>query len=691
MVGSAWSFDPDHHHGGNPVTRRTRALLVGAVAILCSSMPGISPLLHTLPAHAATGDPQQVSFTLEGCRNDGSITLPNGGGAFICPDSDYTTGNLGKGWNELDLVPHRITAKAGTSAPSSQTYIIGVAADNCIKAGSPTGYLCADGTGGNPGYDLMSAPVLNTGLSSASCTALTTSGQQTLVPGEGGTDVSIDQLLTITQAKSTTCVYDYYERLALGSHRFSGSSLHSDLLNQNFNSSGIGNKDVSIPVKEVSPQSINKDMSATQQADHTWSVVRSPTPAHLDFGDTCGVSGSLSKPVSVTISWTKGATTPTGDITVVTHVYATNPASRTVTVNVTDVIYSDTTVLDTSPSATVDVPANTSQLVLSHTADVPSGTTDLNDIATATYTDAVTGATIPGNTTATAGATVQVSSPGLNNTAVITDTENITGDGLTFSADSFSGATGSFGSYTAGTATTGPVTWTSDVQSDSGSMTINKTVYLDQPRVTSGTLSGTSVLTGSDGFSSDSAVDVKIVSSAQASIQLTKTISTPLSSGSQSFTFDFYDSSKNLIDTQSLTFNTGDASHKVSVGVSGIDTYTVHEEPAAGWGTQSDQSVAVTLGTCNAPVSFVNTPTAVYATHFTVSRQGNVLSFHWRTSPTRLVAGFAVYAGGHRLNRQVIAAGQKHSYTYRTQYTGHGPFTLRVVLTDGQRVTVRTR
>ena len=63
------------------------------------------------------GAPDHVGLTLEGCRNNGTITLPNGDGNFICPDSAYTTGNLGKGWNELDLVPYRITLQAGNAAP----------------------------------------------------------------------------------------------------------------------------------------------------------------------------------------------------------------------------------------------------------------------------------------------------------------------------------------------------------------------------------------------------------------------------------------------------------------------------------------------------------------------------------------------------------------------------------------------
>src|SRR5215467_8386998 len=90
-----------------------------------------------------------ISFTLQGCNNDGTITLPNGSGQFICPDTAYTTGNLGKGWNELDLVPHRLTTSAGNSAPASQTYAMAIAADNCDGGGS-TIYDCADGSQQNP-------------------------------------------------------------------------------------------------------------------------------------------------------------------------------------------------------------------------------------------------------------------------------------------------------------------------------------------------------------------------------------------------------------------------------------------------------------------------------------------------------------------------------------------------------------
>ena len=68
---------------------------------------------HVLAAAAATIAPNHIGINLEGCRNGGSITLPIAGKS-ICPDAAYTSGNLGKGWNELDLVPHRVTTSSGT-------------------------------------------------------------------------------------------------------------------------------------------------------------------------------------------------------------------------------------------------------------------------------------------------------------------------------------------------------------------------------------------------------------------------------------------------------------------------------------------------------------------------------------------------------------------------------------------------
>jgi hypothetical protein len=469
---------------------------------------------------ALATEPNSISFTLEGCRNNGDITLPNSG-QFICPNAAYTTGNLGKGWNELDLVPYRLTVESKNSAPTTQTYTVAIVLDNSDNS--------------KPGYDVLSVPVLNTAKSNASCSAPTVGAELIKVPGIGGISESRYRLVTITQAKETTCVYDYYGRLALGSHLFPGSSLHANLTNELLEIAEIGARDVSIPVKEISPQELRKDMSAKQDADYAWNLTKTADIASVSFGDVCAAGSEPTRQVTFRVEWEKLAATP-GTITVVTNIYAKNPAARTITVNVTDNIYqgtTQTTLLDTQNSGDVPVPANTEKLVLTHTATLPN--TDgnigdwLNDVATATYIDQVTGVSVPGQTTATASA--QIASGAFTNTSAnITDSEAITGTGLTFS--SAQPTLGEFTNYTAGLVTVGPVDWQVLGQTSSGAVDFIKTLYLDGKRITSGTLTDTAKLLGSDGLSRTAGpVSVGITSSASVQLTFSKTIPPVLGSG----------------------------------------------------------------------------------------------------------------------------------------------------------------
>ncbi len=538
--------------------------------------------------------PNHVTATLEGCRNDGSITLPNGDGDYICPDGAYTTGNLGKGWNELDLVPHRITMDLGSQDSATTDYNVYIAGDY--------------ETSGKIGWDVISVPVVNTSKSDASC-SVSAGPQSTLgsatTPFGGGTDVVIYRLLTIHQAKGTTCVFDYYQRLALGAHLYPGSSLQSYLGVQD----GLAGskKTISIPVNQIQPQELDKDMSATQGTDHVWDITKSAVPATLSFANTCAVNGTDPQGLELTINWTKGPADPSGPITVITHVYATNPAARTITTNVTDVIYSGTTPLDTASSGPVDVPANTTLLVLTHTFLAPDGTSDLNDIASATYTDKVTGIPVPGTSTATASADVQLSGPELNQSATINDEENITGSYLTFSADSFTPDIGDFDDgYVAGTETIGPVSWTSDSQSGDGSVTFSKKVYVSQPAEVTGTLSDTATLTGSDGFSTDSDLDVEISTYATVSLTINKTIDVAQATDT-TFTFKVLDGTTE-VDEATVTIKAGETSD--STVVSGLTpgvTYTIDEIDQIGWKPNADQTETINLPSCSGSVDFANT------------------------------------------------------------------------------------
>jgi hypothetical protein len=535
-------------------------------------------LVLLLPGFAGAADSVAVTYKLEGCRNDGSILLPNGSGQFVCDDADYTSGNLGKGWNELDLVPHRATLIAGNSAPATQTYLFSFAADNCkTSLGSPS--VCADGsTEGVQGYDFMSVPVLNTALSDASCAApQSVSAMDAMVPGIGGESVSIFRDVTVTQLKNTTCVYDFYERLALGSHLYNGSSLHSYLVNPS------GDKTVPLPVNDIVAQSLSKDMSAVADASVTWELTKTGTPVNVSFGDVCAADTPTPQSASITVTWTKSAATPDG-VTVVTHVYATNPAARTITVDVTDVIYkgtTQTTVLDTDSAGPTDVPANTTLLVLTHSVTLPPSAGNvndfLNDVATATYTDTVTGFPIPGDTTAVAQAKIGQGSV-LNSSAVIDDSESITGNGLTFSVAT-PPSLGSFLNGYDGSATTGPVDWDSGTQTGSGTITFDKMIQLSGQLITSGTLSDTAHLTSADQYLTAPA-SISITSSATVTLTVSKTIPDDyLHDAGDTLRVDFHvDGALGSSDDFSLTFSNG-GPVTLSHDLTGLspDSFTVTE------------------------------------------------------------------------------------------------------------------
>ena len=601
------SWRDGEHASGNRRGRTRKGLLalVGSLAAVASALPATTQAMAA-PNAQVTAEPSGVAFTLEGCRNDGSVTLPNNGGQYVCSDGFYTSGNLGKGWAELDLVPYRVTARAGTSAPASQTYTVAYAVDREDS--------------GKPGYDVLSSAVVNTALSVGTCPAPTVGSETVATPGIGGISKTLYRTLTITQDANSTCVYDFYARLALGSHLFPGSSLHANMAlpttGGGLDTGGIGARDVSIPVKEIEPQSIKKDMSGSRGSDHTWNVTKQIAPASLSITDTCDVEGDYaSVSIDETITWTKNAAVP-GAATLTTNVYAKNPASRPITVTVTDVMYAGATPvgtpLDDTTFATVVVPARGEILVGTHTfVWTNPTTTTVNDRATAVYVDPVTGVGVPGTTEAKVTATIQDNGPVSNATAVIDDSQSITGDGLSFSIDSVEGATGSFTAYTPGTKTTGPITWTSDSQSDSGAVTFRKTVYAAKGTVESaGALSDTASVNGADGFTTQASASASITADARATLSLEKSIpSGIITRGTeiQDFTFDVV-LGDDTAASPTLTFDAGEISKSTPEIDLAPGVYTVSERSADGWLPQQPQTVDLTGAICTESVSFDNAP-----------------------------------------------------------------------------------
>ncbi|HET7735187.1 MAG TPA: hypothetical protein VFK52_04395 [Nocardioidaceae bacterium] len=589
--------------------------------MLAVVVASLSVLTLTQQSASAATTGSGTSYTLEGCRNNGDIALPING-KFICPNGAYTPGNLGKGWNELDLVPLRVTVGTGNQAPADQDFSFAIAVDNCSTTdGNPA----ADGNINNggcetgvPGYDFLSVPVLNTALSTpgGACGTITVSDQLYAAPGVGGTGTTLYRIVDVqNQDPNATCVYDAYARLALGSHEFPGSSLHFNALNDQLGTAGIGARDVSIPVKEISPQELRKTMTATQGSDHVWNITKESSPTRIDIANTCTGATSFSENVAITVRWEKLPATPGGPITVTTNVYAKNPASRTITVQGSDAIRSGTTVLDTVNFGPVDVPAGQEILVLTHQTTVPAGTTNLNDIATATYIDKDTGIVVPGNTVATASATVQQTGVATNSTAVITDVESITGTGLSYSVNSFSGASGSFsGGYVAGTPTTSDVTWVSASQSGSGSVTFNKTIYSTSANVTTGALSDIATLNASDGFTTQDDLSVAISTDASTRLRVSKTMSLVLANN---ITFNFHLFAPPNVDqnkSTSVTIPAGQTGPVLSdyvFGLSPTGTYFFKEDASAPYPAQNTGQVtfALTPGdpdTCRATIPVTN-------------------------------------------------------------------------------------
>jgi hypothetical protein len=575
---------------------------LAATAVTAVAVSGLA--MVAAPPASALDTGSGVSYTLEGCRNNGNITLPNLGGKFICPDAAYTTGNLGKGWNELDLVPSRVTVAAGNSAPSTQNLAFALVVDR--------------EDAGKPGYDVLSVPVLNTALSKGDCGTATIGNESVMDPGLQGANKSLYRKVTINGLKQgATCVYDAYARLALGSHLYPGSSLHFNLTNDGLTTSGIGSKEVSIPVKEILPQDLTKGMTASQGTDYTWAVSKTG-PARVDLGDTC-VTGGGTGQAKIVVSWTKSQGVG-GKINVNTVVTAINPASRPIDVSVTDLIYGNST--GTTPvlktlTGSKTVKANTSEPIINETfaldpSDVPDGV--VSDRATASYTDTVTGVAVPGTTTAFKTATVTSGGGGSGNTAVITDDEwwSTPADGVSFTATA---SNGSFDGGYAGEPISGNthLGWTSDLQTGSGSVTFTKTITSTQGNIGSAVLSDVATATSGAATTQSDQLDIDVDVDTTVALDIRKTIPDDLQAGeSVTFNFTVKNAALETVATPSVTFTSGQ-SDKTFSAATGLapGEYTVSETTAPKYSPQGDKKATMSGGPtqadCSGKVTFNNT------------------------------------------------------------------------------------
>ncbi len=558
------------------------------VAVVVAMIGAIVAVVAPQAANATA--PSHVTVTWNGCRGDTTDYIATGDPdtPYICGDSSYTGGNLGTGWAELDLVPFRLTTDLGTQASASTSYDLRL-----------TGDYFSGGKG--PGYDFITVPIVNTDLSDASC-SITASA----LMGKTAGSTLIYRNIHITQDKGTTCVFDVDYRLAIGATTYPGAALHAHTYNEFGQEAGVGSRDVPINPQNIAPQSISKDMSAQRDVTHTWNVTKGPQDASIDLGDQCAENASAQANVDVTITWTKGAATPSGETHIIANVYATNPAHRDITVSVVDKVYegsTQTTEIHTGNLGPTNITAGQTVLVGTDEFDTNSTATSFNDVATATYTDTLLGVPVPGNTTATASADVAQGDEA-NATNTITDTESITGAGLMFSVAAPS--VGAFvdagnGLYVADTETTGPVDWSYEA-SDSGSVTFHKTVYFDG---TGGDASGTLSDTASSDLTEDASLDIDITSSSIATLEIDKTTTVPVD-GASTFVFDVLDSTDAVVGTVNVDIAAGRDSGSGTLGGLDDGDYTIVETDSQGFAPAPDKPFTVGAGDCLVKVSIEN-------------------------------------------------------------------------------------
>jgi len=455
------------------------------------------------PSRAAA--PVQTTFTLEGCDRPDGLTLPQPDGEFICRDADYGTGNQGANWAELDLVPFRLTARI----KPAQTLTVVIAADAR--------------EGDDIGFDHVSAPQLNGRLSGPACREPVV-GVEEAETGLGNVDVTLTRALTVTSAGDETCVYDWYQRLGMGSGS-SEWSVKTSLLNEDLTTTGVGSKSVALDTDGVGAQSLSKEILAASGDGYLWSVSKSSVAATTAV-DTCVDDATTS--FVTTISWTR--TPVTGEITWTTQVFATNPSSRRLNVVVEDVVSADGDEVDRTTGPLVGVPALSSDVkVLEHSGTAPTGSTTVSDVATATYLDPDTGEAIPLTTSASASTAVgsnRAGNPSAEITDVTTSTQSLALTAMTEGSSDV--ALGDFVSE--------PITWESGPVSQSGSATLTFASAL--PPQFAGTAAVDDVATLTD------ALGDEVLASASASVvgepspprvTLVKTVDTPPSRDSTFF------------------------------------------------------------------------------------------------------------------------------------------------------------
>jgi hypothetical protein len=586
-------YCPGNAPGSKRLDKHAAALLLTVLLAFFYLYNGLA-----IAADPAGYDPTKApsnaySFDFEGCNLDKDVegTYNPGGGIFLCDSAaswpaggtadSYTDGNLGKEWNELDEVPHRIGADS-SGAAGTETYQIILGADSLINAAT---------TPDTVGYDRISLVTKNSTFSTGTagnCAFSLIGGNQIADFDIGGAVTQVVQVIQVTQEKDTECVFDLTMRLAIGSSLISGSS------NRSFIVAGTGAQSIPLP-SDIQPQTLDKSLSAVLDSSVSWSIQKNANPTNLDFGNTCLADTPLQKNTKITISFTKDSVDPTA-LNATSSIEVNNPSSRDVIYEIHDELFGQNpcgaaeSSLDTE-DVTETVEPGMETITLHHNG-LPAGACNLRNHVTATIKveDLVTGDLITVGTLED-----DFSLPNsdiaegivVNQLVKVADQETISGSGFDFSAvQDITGVTGAFlNSYVAGTFTTGPVDWLSDQQSDSGSIEFTKTVRVQPFLDTTGTLADVATLkSAADDSVLDTAdANVTLSTNPLAKLTINKTIpqnvADSLEAG-QKIIISFAvtrDGDGGYLNTFDMEFGPGDTLKSVTLDDLTPDTYHVEE------------------------------------------------------------------------------------------------------------------
>lgn len=649
------------------------------------------------PVDGAVFDPapNTVTFTIQGCRTDGvrvfpveftqgndGVTGPSGE-YFACEDTefdssnddDYTSGNLGKNWQELDLVPYRLIA-VNSNSSGPVTYDVLVGADfQKEKFGTTT-----------VGFDQLSEPEVFRYSDGCSDSTIEFGEQYEGGAVTGGADNTLLRHIRIVdQAPNTTCVVEWTARLALGSSAYSGSSLQAYMFETITKS---GKRTVPIPDVET-PVGFSKTMLATRGSGYVWSVTKS-APTSVNFGDTCRAEfepAADPERVQIDVSWSKIGPTPAGSVSAETEITISNPASRILQFDVTDVLRTDdgSTVLETRDLTDVECGDDyydgkvhvepREEVVCTVEWEVDAGDVAgnrLDDQATALLSDHVYPdqdcADVSCELQASAAADVTLTGEAENDTASIVDTETISNADFSFVVDASSTFPGSIEPGTGfeifAVDDPNEAVWSSGPVSTSGTATFYKDIYAAGRAQTSASLDDTAVLTMADTLATSSdSKSVAITTDPRVSLTIRKTIDFPLRAGEpgdpDQLEFCFEVEGPSYPDgseaTPCVTFEkplTGQSPTELTTTLSNMDpgVYSVSEWPVPnGWDPTPVSHPSVDLGatseaTCATEVGFKNDPSGdviargVKITH-PVTADGSPLAAGWTFALNRVSSG----------------------------------------------------